>query len=184
MFEFAKKLMFAKQLNIEKGALTILNHRFMIVPAKTFATLVKYDIPDVNKSLYTAAKESGKLYADALTKKFGAKGQKLEGLMIDTFNLSGWGLLEILKNNFQKKVAVFHINNSSVAMEYGKSKKPICHTNRGFLAGGACMVHGSDVECLETKCSAAGNSFCEYVTGPINYLKDKYPDIVKTQIRS
>ena len=61
MFEFAKKVMFAKQLNIEKGALTILNHRFMIVPAKTFATLVKYDIPDVNKSLYTAAKESGKL---------------------------------------------------------------------------------------------------------------------------
>jgi len=102
--------------------------------------------------------------------------------MINTFNLAGWGELEIVKNNISEKTAVFHIKNSPVAIEFLSSKKPVCHTNRGFLAGGACKVSKTEVDCVETKCIAMKNPYCEYITMPKNKLSKIYPKLVKEQL--
>lgn len=182
MFDFAKKLLFARQLTIEKGSLIILGHRFMMIPAETVAHLLK-EGKNIIKPLYCASKENGKLYADVLMKSFKiTTTQKLEELMINTFNLAGWGELEIIKNDFKNRIGVAHIKNSVIAMQYGKSKEPVCHTNRGFLAGGACRVHKSEVDCVEIKCIATGNAYCEFISAPKETLKKMYKDLVSKQI--
>lgn len=181
MFDFAKKLLFARQLNIERGSLTILNHRFLFMPTKTVAKFIMSS-GDI-KPLYYSCKETGKDFADFLIKEFNAKTiQKLEELLINIFNLAGWGELEIIKNDMKNSFAIFHIKNSSVAMDYGKSNKPICHTNRGFLASGASRIYKIDVDCIETKCISVGNMFCEFIATNKNYLAKTYPALVKSQL--
>jgi predicted hydrocarbon binding protein len=182
MFDFAKKLLFARKLSIEKGSLTILGHRYMMIPAKTFVDIVKND-KKAYKSVYIGSRDSGKEYSDYLIKEFHAKtAAQLEEVLINTFNLAGWGELEIIKNDMKNKFAIFHIKNSSMSTEYGKSSKPICHTNRGFLAGGASRVYKSNVECIEIKCRSVGNAFCEYIAADKKAISRKYPKLAKSQL--
>ncbi|MBI4176785.1 MAG: hypothetical protein HY516_00295 [Candidatus Aenigmarchaeota archaeon] len=182
MFEFAKKLLFTGQFKMEKGSLTILTHRFMIIPVKVITSITK-NAPEAKKYLYYGAKEGGVDFAEALIKSFKLDSvQKLEELLINTFNLGGWGDLEIVKNDMQNKLAIFRIKNSAMALEYGKSSEAVCHTNRGFLAGGASRVYGADMDCIETKCISAGDTVCEFITANKDYLSGNFPDLLKKQV--
>ncbi len=182
MFEFAKKLLFTGQFKMEKGSITILKHRFMIIPVHVIVTIIKND-PESSRYLYYGAKQGGVDFADTLITSFKIDSvQKLEELLINTFNLGGWGELEIIKNDMQNKFAIFRIRNSSMASDYGKSKEPVCHTNRGFLAGGASRVYNTDVDCVETRCVSSGSEFCEFIAANKNYILDNYPALFRKQI--
>ncbi len=182
MFEFARKLLFTGQFKMEKGSLTILSHKFMIIPVSVVVAVIKND-PQAVKYLYYAAKEGGMDFADVLVKAFKLNGvQKLEELLINTFNLGGWGELEIVKNDMQSKFAIFRIKNSAVALDHGKADFPVCHTNRGFLAGGASRVYQTDMDCIEARCVSKGDAACEFITANKNYLSANYTELFKKQI--
>ncbi|MFH1752210.1 MAG: 4-vinyl reductase, partial [archaeon] len=62
---------------------------------------------------------------------------------------------------------VWRFNDNQIALaykkEFGKSKKAICHTLRGYFTGTASNVCGKELEAIETKCMAKGDAFCEFV---------------------
>jgi len=39
-----------------------------------------------------------------------------------------------------------------------------------------------DLECIEVKCIAKGNTVCEFLVGTKDKLYEKYPDICKKQL--
>jgi predicted hydrocarbon binding protein len=49
------------------------------------------------------------------------------------------------------------------------AQKPICHFISGYFAGVLSVVFGKNVECLETKCSANNDRYCEFQTNTDSY---------------
>jgi predicted hydrocarbon binding protein len=75
------------------------------------------------------------------------------------------------KLNFQKRKAVVRIRNS-VTTRQTKAKEPVCHLISGFIAGASTIIFSKKAECLEIRCEAKGDPFCEFrVDGQDEYTQ-------------
>lgn len=86
--------------------------------------------------------------------------EELPSMLEEFFTEGGWGKIQA-EVDFTKKEALVTIENSALARQTN-TEEPVCHFARGFIAG-VCdvMFHGS-TECLETKCIAKGDAYCEF----------------------
>jgi len=62
----------------------------------------------------------------------------------------------------KRPFVVMRVKNCFNAMGYKNSRKPVCYAMSGIFAGAGTMVFGRDMECIETKCIAMGDEFCEF----------------------
>jgi predicted hydrocarbon binding protein len=78
--------------------------------------------------------------------------------------LSGWGKLEVLSFDFEKKLArIKWINGVSVRNRTGKTT--VCHFGRGILTGAVAEIFGTKCESIELTCQGKGDKFCEAAIG-------------------
>lgn len=181
LFEFTKKLLFANQLNMEKGSIEILGQKFILINAETLMEFLKV-FPKGGKYIYLSAKESGKIVNQRFKSRLGVDRKKHEELAINFFELAGWGILRPVKLDYENNFFNFNLTNSNFAQTFGRFKEPVDHLVRGFLAGGASIIAGSDVDCLETSCSCQGKFSCNFVLAEKKYLKKEYSKISKMQL--
>jgi predicted hydrocarbon binding protein len=109
--------------------------------------------------MYMTGKRAGEQFAKTLLKE-GLKDEELKYALEIFLTNGGWGKVRA-KLNFQKQIAVVRIRNS-VTTRQTKSKEPACHFISGFIAGALSSVFSKKAECVELRCKAKGDTFCEF----------------------
>lgn len=165
MFELFQKLVFAGQLKMEKGKITMLKQPVALIPIEMFSFVLKNTKTrkDVGKYIYEGCKISAKTFAKNIKKTYNFKGIDLTKWLVELFLLSGWGELTLQKIDMKNKTAVFYLKDSPICKLYGKSDIPIDFAIGGLLAGGGCEMFGEEMKCEEVECKAMGSSFCKFI---------------------
>jgi len=168
MYDVVKKLLFARQFQMEKGNINLMGLDVMIIPAPVMVDIIKtlektIGYEKTKKLIYEGVKSGTSFYAKKISEKYDIKGVKLIQWLVDTMMLTGWGEAKLISIDVEKKTAILHLYNSTLAKHYGKSKKPIDHVMAGAQAGGASIVFGKNAIVKETKCSSMGHDFCEFI---------------------
>ncbi|MEW6329112.1 MAG: 4-vinyl reductase, partial [Candidatus Micrarchaeota archaeon] len=78
----------------------------------------------------------------------------------------GYGNIEILEYDEKKPYILLRVFNSSNA-EGMKTEWPVCYDLAGMFAGAAEVVFDKEMYCMETKCIAKGDEFCEFEVYPV-----------------
>lgn len=98
----------------------------------------------------------------------------------------GMGIFECVKHDLKNGSFTIRVRYSFNTMAYSESKKPICYTLSGILAGILEPIVRVSLDCEETSCSAMGQEYCEFKvkpskrnTFPKKYFNVKPPEEVK-----
>ena len=186
MFNFFKKLLIARQLKVEKGSLEMLGERMLIMPAYTFSYIIKSaeDQDKIGRLIYNACKHANndpRGFTYDVSKKFNLKGEDLIKWMADIATTSGWGIIDIVRFDGDKKTATIMIKDSPVAKNIQGAKNPVDHPIRGYMAGAAEVVFNDlstdkkswiKYDYVETKCVACGSQFCSFELMPREQLRN------------
>ncbi len=180
---FLQKLMFVRQFSIDKGKVDILGQNYVLFDALALFEIQKID----STKLYSVMKNSSfkniseaveyaKVYTNVkdvflsniakLSNKIGSTDQGTLMTLKELFNVYGLGDMEIVKLENDKKQALIKISNSTIASEYSKkyskSKTPVDLIAAAILAGIFSYVFKKQVDCVEDKCIAKGDSYCQF----------------------
>ena len=156
---FVKKLIFARQLNIEDGSITCLEQSMTLVPTSFFLQKIDEEL---------AFKE----YKRSLLgfSRFLMRGEnKLELLenFCNLFNSSGLGQIKLESTDGAGKTAKVFLEHSKVAEEHlkikGVAKEPICVLAKAFIRAMFSLIFESDIQIKETSCFAMKQEKCIFV---------------------
>src|SRR5712692_7798096 len=161
----------ALSLDEKKGVLTAYNERFLLIPVKLIHSIEdrlmqSFGSATATSFQYDIGKEGGAEYVKIAQKAgFDTKRQanirEIAGRM---GTLSGWGRVEIVDFNFEKKLARIRWTNG-VSVRNRKGRTAVCHFGRGVLTGAVEEIFGRKCESLETSCEGKGDDYCEAVIG-------------------
>jgi KaiC/GvpD/RAD55 family RecA-like ATPase/predicted hydrocarbon binding protein len=87
-------------------------------------------------------------------------GKQLLHLYAGYLSAAAWGKTELVE--FSDRSVTFRVSNSPCSLS-GGSDKPMAPYLAGSLAGAAELILGKPIKCIETKCSAKGDEYCEFV---------------------
>lgn len=168
MYDVVKKLLFARQFTMEKGTMSLMGLDVIIMPVSVVADIIKslektIGYEKTKKIIYEGVKSGTYNYSRGVGGKYGLKGAELIKWLVDIMMLTGWGEAKLISVDIKNKTAILHLYNSTLAKNYGRSKKPIDHVMAGAQAGGATVVFGKNAVVRETKCISMGHDFCEFI---------------------
>ncbi len=134
---FFDKFIFTNGLKYKHNNFFLLNIPFLIVPREILSSISAQKNPELHRVIYSSVKEGVR---DKLAKQFnldfGLKGEKSLHLLEQFFTASGWGLVENVDVDLEKKQAIVSVKNSPIAAELrGKVDWEVDHFLRGILAG-------------------------------------------------
>jgi len=184
MFEFVKKLMIGKEMNFEEGKVLLLKEPICLMPIETVVDIIRSTKNQQNNVLYQAAKVSGKYWFDKITERFYKEKMPPEKILEwgnNIIALAGYGISIVHKFDINEKYIVFYLKNSTICELYGKSKKPLDHIYRGFIAGAGSIMLNGDSEAVELNCKSMGSPYCEFIVKHKDKFDKKDP-IVKEQL--
>lgn len=171
MFDLFKKLLFSRQLSLEKGKVIMLGSPMCVTPASIFIDIQK-DLEkalgkkNAYKRIYEGSKEGGIKFAKKLYEVYKLKGEKLLRWEFDVVMLAGWGEFNLINFDRNKKTMRVEVKNSPIAIGYGKSRTPVDCYISGFAAGGAEVALEIPMKVKEIKCLSMGHGYCEFTAGP------------------
>jgi len=90
----------------------------------------------------------------------------------------GLGVGEVAEWDDNKQFVRMRVSNCFNAVGYRTPKKPICYVMAGIFAGAGTVVFGTDMDCIETKCIAIGDPYCEFDVFPRKRI-ESVEDILK-----
>jgi predicted hydrocarbon binding protein len=177
-----QKLLFVNQFNIANGKINILGKDYILIDPFTFLILQNIDDSTAYKTAKTGSEKSlkelvehAKVYQNVkdqslkeialLSQKVGKTDDGTIKTLQKVFEIYGLGKLTITNLDNKNKTATLKIENSTMAKAHskkGNSKKTVCTLCAGVLAGIFSYVFKKDIDCIETKCLAQGNNFCEF----------------------
>jgi predicted hydrocarbon binding protein len=168
MYDIVKKLLFARELNLEKGKISLLGHTIIMAPVSSFIELrKKLSKIGATALLYKSCKESGLGYMNTIIKKFSMKKpRELLEWGMNTISLAGWGSVEIINFDEKNKRAIVRLNESEFARNYGNSKEPVDDVFRAYCAATGTIIFKIDIDVVEIKCLSMGNNTCEFIVKP------------------
>ncbi|MFH1391660.1 MAG: V4R domain-containing protein [Candidatus Diapherotrites archaeon] len=165
---FYDKFIFTNGLKYKHNNFYLINLPFVILPVDVLIGIAEVNDSKLNKEIYYAIKNSIK---GSLNKEFqidfGISGDKGLEFMETYFTASGWGKLQRTNLDFEKNRALISVENSPVAINSTKAKLHADSFIRGFLAGIFSIYFKKDVECVEVKCKALGETHCDFIVKPI-----------------
>ncbi len=171
MVSFVDKLLIGRELKFEEGSLTIFDQRVLIVPVELILLLIEKSVADekFEQSIYDVMKKSVYSFCQTLGTRRGIEPKKMVDLLINLAEMNGYGKLQLIKLDYDKKEAVFHMRHlpSEALLEKELSKRIVDRYWAGMLAGGASWIFGEDVNATETRCVADGKESCEFVVGEV-----------------
>ncbi len=174
----------ARQLEMERGSIKMLTNRMIMLPSPFFSYLLKTSKNpiEMGKLIYYSSKlTTYNHFTYLLEKHYGLSFQGLEKWQKEVAELGGWGEIEIINVNWEKKEAIITVKNSPISEMMGLVNYAVDHETRGFTAGAISIIFKKDIEVLETKCTSKGDNLCEFIVQPKEKFsfKDK---IVKNQL--
>jgi len=108
-----------------------------------------------DSALYLAGYKSGESFVNG----FGIKdNKKLKESIEAMFSKSGMGDAEITDD----EPLTMRVEKNSTCYGTKTLQKPACYFKAGFLAGAVSTINGKKVPCVETKCYAKGDKYCEF----------------------
>ncbi len=165
---FFDKFIFTSQLKFKDYNFFVLDIPFAIVPIDILLGFSEFDDPIVNKTIYYAFKKST---LERLMPKFkaGATKQKFLELTETFFGASGWGIPQNIEIDEANHRAIVVVSHSPLAKSLqGKVKHPTDHYYRAIIAAMFTLYFESNVEAVETNCSALQPGDCTFVVKPLN----------------
>ena len=150
---FVKKLLFARQINIDKGLLVLENKKVMVSP-KVILDIQNKNVNEIYSEIKRMSAEEAKVHK----KKVGVSDKKLLDLMLNLFETYGLGQLQLIR--YDSNLAVFNIIDSPFVSR-GKSKT--CYFTAGALAGTMSIVWNKNVDCAEENCASNGGNNCRFI---------------------
>jgi predicted hydrocarbon binding protein len=149
----------------------------------------KYGYKEASSILYSMGYLQAQQGILMVNKRFGyAKTIQDKSKLLD-FNMGqsemvGAGKFEWLRKDFTQNTFIVKAS-SSFADEYKRffsgQKNPVDHYARGELAALVTSVVEKECICVETRCMALGNSYCEFLIKPIESWKKDYIELLKNQ---
>ena len=166
---FFNQIFLSKQLNFEEGQLLMFGQPLVMLPATTIVEIQKFiedNYKGGDKIIYDAAKIAGVKFVSTFKREFRPKSpQKLLETCLSVLGLAGCGKITIIKFDFEKKEATFHVTKSPWAMLRGKADKPVDNFLAGFFAGGCEEIfEKKPIDVTEIQCQVTGKSYCEFHT--------------------
>jgi len=178
-----QRLLFINQFNINEGKIDILGSRYIMLNAadlfvlqeidetKMYAFMkgsTKKDLKELieHAKVYNGLKNQAVKNIVSLSSKIGKTEEGMIKTLQDLFELYGLGKITITNLDNKSKKASIEIKDSTIAQEHLKKKKasrPVCTITAGILAGIVSYVFDKDVDCIEKKCLAKGDSSCIFV---------------------
>jgi predicted hydrocarbon binding protein len=183
MFEVLEKLLALRQVSFEKGRISIFQQPTSMMPSQSFVSMLK-ELEKENKEnvIYRAGKDAGEKWFNAMKTKTKLSVDEVEKWGSNIVTLAGWGEAVIKEMKRDQSYMVYNLNHSVTAELYGKTDHCVDHLFRGLVAGAAKVTFKQDVDCVETKCVAKGDSVCEFVIQPKQKFDKKNP-LVKKQLK-
>ena len=175
---FVSKLLLGRQLNFDKGRLSVFGQRVIIVPVELIQLLIQKGLEDekFEDMIYDAMKNSVYIFCENLKKNYNMKSKDLENILVNLAEMNGYGELQITKIDYEKKIAVYHMRGLPSKSLFGKikSKKKVADRYwAGMLAGGAMSILGDkNIEAVEIICDITGKEHCEFVAGSKESIKE------------
>lgn len=160
----------------EEGHIIVIGEYGFLLPMRVFLQLnemLKKRLKDKGKFMYDLGKFQVEEAIKRYKKAFGI--QKLDRTKVVEFflqptRLMGLGNLEAKNLDYEKGEGTYIMFENAAAKLYlmtrGKTKKPIDHFLCGVIASGIKSFSGKNIECIETKCIACGDKFCQFEFGP------------------
>lgn len=189
MFDLVKRLLIAKELEFEEGRIAFFKQRMQLVDPAFFAYRLKHadDFWKEAYLQYNGMKEANiKAWFEPVKKEKGIRGDELVKWATKYHNLAGWGDISFEATQIKEGRAKVRILRSPIATifreRFGKSSDPVCHLNRGGIAGGASVIIGLDLDVIETRCLAQGHSQCEMIVRPKNEFRDLREEVYQKQL--
>lgn len=171
MFDLFKKLLFSRQLSMEKGKVIMLGSPMCVTPVSILVKIQK-DLENAigkekaRERIYEGAKEGGIVFNKKLNEAFKLSGENLLRWQFDVVMLAGWGVFDLVNFDRNKKIMRVKVFNSPIAELYGKSKTPVDCIIAGFAAGGVSLTFGIPMKVKEIKCLSMGHPYCEFLAEP------------------
>jgi len=162
----------------EDGTFMFLNELFVLLPAKSFLKLRQRLMEVVGKKKTEALlKELGRYQvAEAIKRYSKTLGiEKLDKDKISEFgfnvmNLMGHGVFNLVSYDKGSKKVVIKSKNAAIPTEYkaiyGKSDRPIDSFICGIWEEAYTRFLNAEMRCVETKCIACGDGFCQFELAP------------------
>jgi predicted hydrocarbon binding protein len=165
------------QVIAEDGTFMFLNEYFILLPVRTFLKLREKLIEKLGDKADEVLREIGRFQVAQAIKRYSKTigFEKLNQVKINEFgvnvmNLMGHGIFEIVSYNDKEKKIVTRSKNVPSAIEYqllyGKSKTPIDSYICGIWEEAYTRLFNAEMCCVETKCIACGDSFCQFEIKP------------------
>ena len=170
MLEVAKKLLMARELSFDEGKITMLRGRVVIISAATFVKMHKLLAEkglDSDSIMYEWGKYIGYHWTSLIKQRYSMNTNDMFKWSMNTLVLGGWGKMEIVKVDLEKKdYAVYRAYDSPFTSELGRTGKKVDSLIAGFYAGGGSVIYDKSLKCEETKCRSVGDPYCEFVVVP------------------
>ncbi len=171
------KLLVSKQLKFEKGLITLKDFSMTLIPSFFVGELTRYFYEDDKLfKLYLLSWYWGYVLTKELKEKFNLKTpDQVYSLGMNFGAAMGMGLYKT-HDYYPGRYTHFAIHNNPYLKYLNfkvKPKKPVDYFISGAMGGGACFVHDTLCQNVETKCIAVGDSNCDFLTGTEKELKKR-----------
>ena len=180
---FLQKLLYLNKFQMANGKIELFGSRYIMLDANNLLGLQKIDKTKIYKNAKTSAEEDvkevlehAKVYHllkesmhECTKEVHGHLSNNNEGIVNTLrimFNLYGLGNLKIIHLNNEDKTAILRIVDSTIGLaqlKKAKTKTCECVLTSGILAGIFSYIFCKNIECIEKKCIARGDKYCEFV---------------------
>jgi predicted hydrocarbon binding protein len=175
----------AKKIELKDGAITLMNAPVNIIPTSLFKDVQDDLINSVGfvrayNLVYNNAKMGGQTFNQQLLKthKFKDKRDILEWQR-KVMMFAGWGKWKLQNFEPEKNSITAQFTDSPFTKAYPKSNFPVDIIPVGFSAGGISTCFKADLECIETKCQAMGDDYCQIEVCPKEIIENKRNELWK-----
>jgi len=174
--ELLTKLLFARKIEARDGQLLIVGVPMLITPVTFFAyslldAFEKNTLQDYYKIWKRAVNET---FSADVEKQFGLKRGRLADWLRELGGATGWGQIDFVTVDYEKHRGIVRVKNNPVAMFLShKVNKPICYHMAALGAGVASRSFEEEVDCVEVKCMALGNPYCEFIIKPKEEIENE-----------
>lgn len=153
------------------GILKAYNERFLLIPVNLIHSIEdrlteSFGPVTATGFQYEIGREGGSHYI-RLARKVGLSIRKTEDIqrLADILGtLAGWGKLNVVNFDFDKKLAQVRWKNG-VSVRNRTGKTSVCHFGRGILTGAVEAIFGTPCESIEVSCQGKGDAYCEAMIG-------------------
>ena len=163
------------------GTLELFEQKYMLTPLKEFTEIFKnlfesLDYNDFRRITYGLGRDSSTEYYEKYKNYFNVKQDDIPFIIAKQYTSLGYGNIDLKKMDMQNGLIVVHAKD---LFKWEGAIRPIHSVICGGISHIAEMFSGESYEVIETRCTATGDEFCEFIGSPSRELAPLSQDLVK-----